>query len=44
MERALVECFDQFARFLSAGEVRAGGELTDDQGLAWVRGLLDHVF
>ncbi len=39
MEGELVECFDQFARYLSASEVHAGGEQAGDPSLAWMRGL-----
>jgi uncharacterized protein YcaQ len=39
MEGALVECFDQFARYLSASKVRVGEEPANDHSLAWMRGL-----
>jgi uncharacterized protein YcaQ len=43
MDAALVECFDQFARYLSASEVRVGEDQAHDQSLAWVRGLHDYA-
>jgi hypothetical protein len=43
MEGALVECFDQFTRYLSASEVRVGEEPGHDQSLAWMRGLHDYA-
>jgi uncharacterized protein YcaQ len=43
MEGALVECFAQFACYLSASEVRVGDELTDRQDFPWMRGIQDQV-
>jgi uncharacterized protein YcaQ len=43
MEGALVECFDQFTRYLSTSEVCVGEEQEDGQILAWLRGLLDYA-
>jgi uncharacterized protein YcaQ len=43
MEGALVECFDQFARYLSAGKVCTGEEQAVDPSLAWVSDLHDYA-